>query len=67
MITPEEQAKRRYNVEQAFHSTRLEGGEPSKESIELSEQWIRDEITLDEWLSQIKRKHGITSDTEDNN
>lgn len=67
MISPEEQNKRRFNVEQAFHSTRLEGGEPSEESILLSEQWIRDEITLDEWLAQIKRKHGITYDTKSNN
>lgn len=67
MISPEEQAKRRYNVEQAFHSTRLEGLEPSQESLDLGEQWIRDEITLDEWFTQIKRKHGITSDTKDNN
>ena len=63
-MTPEEQAQRRYNVEQAFHSTRLEGGEPSELSIELAEQWIRDEITLDEWLNQIKRKHGIADDAK---
>ena len=59
MISPEEQAKRRYNVEQAFHSTRLEGLEPSQESIELSEQWIRDKITLDEWIARSKKKYGI--------
>lgn len=67
MISDEEQAKRRFNVEQAFHSTRLEGYEPSQESIELSQKWIRDEITLDEWLSAIKKKHGIEDDSEDNN
>lgn len=66
-MTPEEQAQRRFNVEQAFHSTRLEGGEPSELSIQLSEQWIRDEITLDQWLQTIKRKYGIADDTENNN
>lgn len=58
-MTPEEQAKRRYIVEQAFHNTRLEGLETSQESRDLSEQWIRDEITLEQWLSEIKKKHGI--------
>lgn len=67
MITPEEQAKRRWDVEQAWHSTRLEGLEPSQESRDLAEQWIKDEITIEEWLTQIKRKYGITSDTKDNN
>lgn len=67
MISPEEQAKRRWDVEQAFHSTRLEGLEPSQESRDLSEQWIRDEITLDQWLQTIKKKWGIADDTEDNN
>lgn len=62
MISPEEQIKRRYNVEQAFHSTRLEGGEPSKESIDLADRWVRGEITLDEWMVEIKRKHGIADD-----
>lgn len=55
-MTPEEEAKRRYDVAQAFHSTRLEGLEPSQESIELSEQWIRGEITIEEWLQKIKEK-----------
>ena len=59
MISPEEQAKRRYIVEQAFHSNRLEGLETSQESRDLSEQWIQDEITLEQWLSEIKKKHGI--------
>lgn len=59
MISPEEQAKRRYNVEQAWHNTRLEGLEPSQESLDLGEKWIRDEITLEQWLSEIKKKHGI--------
>lgn len=67
MITPEEQAKRRWDVEQAWHSTRLEGLEPSQESRDLGEKWIKGEITIEEWIIQIKRKHGITSDTEDNN
>ena len=62
MISPEEQAKRRFNVEQAFHSTRLEGLEPSQESLDLADQWVRDEITLDEWLAAIKRKHGISDE-----
>lgn len=66
MIPPEEQIKRRYNVEQAFHSTRLEGEEPSKESIDLADRWVRGEITLEEWLNTIKLKHGI-EDAEDNN
>ena len=62
MISPEEQAKRRWNVEQAFHSTRLEGLEPSQESLDLADQWVKDEITLDDWLSTIKRKHGISDE-----
>lgn len=57
MISPEEQAKRRWNVEQAFHSTRLEGLETSQESRDLAERWIRDEITLDEWHKTIMAKH----------
>jgi hypothetical protein len=57
MIPEEEQAKRRYNVEQAFHSSRMEGLEPSQESVELSEKWIRDEITLDEWHQKIMERY----------
>lgn len=56
-ITPEERAKRAWDVAQAFHSTRLEGYEPSKESIELAAQWTRGDITIEEWLQQIKEKH----------
>ena len=67
MISDEEQAKRRWNVEQAFHSTRLEGLEPSQESKDLADQWVRDEITLDQWLQTIKKKWSIADDTEDNN
>ena len=62
MISPEEQAKRRWNVEQVFHSTRLEGLETSQESRDLADQWVKDEITLDEWLAAIKRKHGISDE-----
>ena len=56
-MTSEEQAKRRYNVEQAFHSTRLEGLEPSQESIDNSEKWIRGEITIEEWLETTLARH----------
>lgn len=56
-ISNEEQAKRRYNVEQAFHSTRLEGREPSQDSIELSEKWIIGEITLEEWHQKIMESY----------
>lgn len=56
-MTPEEQAKRRWNVEQVFHSTRLEGLEPSQESRDLAEKWIRGDITLDEWLEQTKARY----------
>ena len=62
MITPEEQAKRRWNVEQAFHSTRLEGLEPSQESLDLADQWVKDEITLEDWLTAIKRKWDISDE-----
>lgn len=62
MITPEERAKRAWDVAQAFHSTRLEGLEPSQESIELAAQWTRGEITIEEWLATIKRKWGISDD-----
>ena len=62
MISDEEQAKRRWNVEQAFHSTRLEGLEPSQESLDLADQWVRDEITLEDWLTAIKRKWDISDE-----
>ncbi len=56
-ITPEEQAKRRWDVEQAWHSTRLEGLEPSQESLDLGEKWVRGDITIEDWLQQIKEKY----------
>ena len=59
MITPEEQAQRRWNVDQAFHSANMAGLTPTPFSYQLAEEWIRGDITLDEWIARSKKKYGI--------
>ena len=55
-----EQLRRNY-VEQAIHSGRMEGQEPSPEFEADTELWVVGEITLDELLervtSRIKEKN----------
>ena len=57
MIPEEEQAKRRWNVDQAFHNAYLAGKTPTPFAYDLAEQWIRGDITLDEWISQTKERY----------
>lgn len=59
MISDEEAAQRRWNVDQAFHNARLSGLTPTPFSYQLAEQWIQGDITLDEWLAQTKKSYGI--------
>ena len=62
MISDEEQAQRRWNVDQAFHNAYLSGQTPTPFSYQLAEQWIRGDITLDEWLAETKRKYEIENE-----
>lgn len=57
MIPEEEQAQRRWNVDQAFHNARLSGLTPTPFSYQLAELWIRGDITLDEWVEKTKEQH----------
>lgn len=57
MISPEERAKRRYQVDQVHHSSRMEGREPSPETIALSEQWVNGDITIEEWIDRAQDKY----------
>lgn len=57
MISDEERAKRRYQVDQAHHSSRMEGKEPSLETLRLSELWVNGDITIEEWIDRAQDKY----------
>ena len=57
MIPDDEQAQRRWNVDQAFHNAYLAGKTPTPFAYDLAELWIRGDITLDEWIAQTKERY----------
>lgn len=62
MITPEEEAKRRYIAEQAMHSNRLEGLESSPELKADMELWVTGQITMEELTNRTHERYGIEHD-----
>lgn len=49
-ITPEEQARRRADIDYARHSTEMEGGQSSSAAREVQEAYVRGELTLEEYV-----------------
>lgn len=62
MISPEEEAKRRYIAEQAAHSNRLEGQESSPEFKADQELWVTGEISLEELQKRTFARYNIQHD-----
>ncbi len=62
MITPEEEAKRRYIAEQAAHNNRLEGQESTPEFKADQELWVTGEISMEELTSRTHTRYGIKHD-----
>lgn len=49
-ITAEEQDRRRHAVDNARHSTEMEGGRSSEDMRQAQEAYVRGEIDLDELI-----------------
>lgn len=62
MISPEEEAKRRYWAEQAAHSNRLEGQESTPEFKADQELWVTGEISLEELQKRTFARYNIQHD-----
>ena len=56
MIPEKEQTQRRWNVFLAFHTAKREGLTYNPFAYDLAEQWIRGDITLDEWLHRSNKE-----------
>lgn len=51
-ISPEEQARRQHVIEQARHSTEMEGGRTDDEARAIQDQFVRGEITDTELIEK---------------
>lgn len=51
------EANRRAIVEQILHSNRMEGLEISEEQAVLMEEWIHNNITIEDMIKQTKQRY----------
>lgn len=58
VITAKEQARRRAIVEEARHSSEMEGGRSSEVDRALQEAYVRGELTLDQFLERATDARG---------
>lgn len=58
------EATRRAIVEQILHSNRMEGLEISEEQVVLMEEWIHNNISIEDMIEQTKQRHAKSSAVE---
>ncbi|MGV4329270.1 antitoxin VbhA family protein [Trueperella pyogenes] len=59
VLSEEEIARRRWVLEQAIHSNRMEGLEMSAAGSELFERYVRGEIDVDELVQLMRSHYGV--------